>query len=120
MKRKILIVDDEADILASLTTRLTSAGYEVSSAADGAEAVRLALEIRPDLILMDIKLPLMDGIEACRRIKTATVDNPIPVIFLTADASIRFTHEKHPLSADGYLIKPFLAEALLGLLRAHL
>ena len=69
MKKKILIVDDEADIRITLTDILTNEGYEVSEAADGEEAVQKAGKIKPDLVLVDTILPGMDGIEVCRQIK---------------------------------------------------
>ena len=110
--KKILLVDDEEDILASLQLRLKAEGYDVILASDGGQALEAALRHAPDLILMDIRLPVMDGYEVCRRIRSDTRIGDTPIIFLTADASIRVAEETESCGASDYLVKPFLAGEL--------
>ncbi len=80
----ILIADDEADVLSIYKTKLERAGFMVLSASDGTEAVRLAAEKKPDLILMDMKMPVMDGITAQQKIKENPDTQNLKVVFLTA------------------------------------
>ncbi len=110
--KRILLVDDEEDILASLALRLRAAGYDVVPASDGGQALEAAQRCVPDIILMDIKLPVLDGYEVCRRIRRDPRLSHIPVIFLTADASIQVARETEACGASDYLIKPFPAEEL--------
>src|SRR5690348_12705436 len=83
---KILLVEDNPSIREMLTRRLVRRGYEVATAGDGEEACRVASAQRPDVVLMDMHLPVLDGWGATRRLKTAEETRPIPVIALTADA----------------------------------
>jgi len=87
----ILLVDDEPDILSVYKTKLEREGFSVITAADGTEALRLAAERRPDLILMDMKMPVMDGITAQLELKNNPVTKGIKVVFLTA-----FSDPAHP------------------------
>ena len=80
----ILLVDDEADVLAVYKTKLEKTGFTVITAADGAQAVQAAIDRHPDLILMDMKMPVMDGIEAQLKIKENPATKDIKVVFLTA------------------------------------
>ncbi|MBU0682675.1 MAG: response regulator, partial [Candidatus Omnitrophica bacterium] len=89
MAKKIMVIDDELDILEVLTFRLSKAGYEIISAVDGQEALDLLTETIPDLILLDLRLPKIDGYEVCRRIKTSDELKEIPVILLTASSTIK-------------------------------
>ncbi len=84
MAKKILVVDDEPGVRMILSLKLEDRGYEVLTAEDGAEAVRLAGEKMPDLILLDLNMPGMDGSEAAMELKDNEVTKKIPVIFLTA------------------------------------
>ena len=82
---KVLVADDEPDIVEILSYNLTRENFEVSKASNGYEAVSFALKNHPDLIIMDIRMPEMNGIEACRMIKKNEQLKDIPVLFLTAD-----------------------------------
>ena len=104
---KILIAEDERDIRDLITFTLQFAGYEVIAVGNGAEAVEATLKERPDLVLMDVRMPVMTGYEACERIKSDPEIKGIPVVFLSAkgqDAEIRIGFEK---GASEYLLKPF-------------
>ncbi len=83
---KILLVDDEPDIIAIYKTKLEEAGFEVSTARDGVEAVAAAAASRPDLILMDMKMPNMDGVAAQQKLKNDPATKDLRVVFLTAFA----------------------------------
>ncbi len=84
MKYRILLVDDEVDILEFIRYNLVKEGYEVSTACDGAEALRIATECRPHLILLDMMMPVMDGIQTCRAIRQTPALNDTMVVFLSA------------------------------------
>ncbi len=112
-KRKILIVDDERYILHILDFSLGAEGYEVITAGDGEQAVERTRSDRPDLIVMDIMMPKMDGFEACKAIKADPDTQSIPVIMLTAKG--REIDKKRGLDAgaDEYLTKPFSPAKLI-------
>ena len=84
MKHRILLVDDEPDILEFVGYNLLKAGYEVFTARDGAEGLRMAVEHRPHLILLDMMMPVMDGIQTCRAIRQTPALNDTMVVFLSA------------------------------------
>lgn len=109
---KILVVEDDLVIQRILTMRLQQWGHETITAEDGETAVTLATTEKPDLIFMDLRLPIMDGWEATRRIKDNDITNHIPVIALTAastlDEKIRLTNS----GCDAYLSKPVSADTL--------
>ena len=120
MTKKILVVDDEPDILKPYLFRLKKYGYEALSASDGEEALELARQKNPDLILLDVKLPVLNGYEVCKRLKADEKLRKVPVIFLTADASVKIVEETKKLEAEGYLLKPFEANQLLEKIREFL
>ncbi|HPH95079.1 MAG TPA: response regulator [Anaerolineaceae bacterium] len=104
---KILIAEDERDIRDLVKFTLQFAGHEVFAAEDGQQAVEMAEEVRPDLILSDIRMPRMTGYEACQKIKSNPAMANIPVVFLSAkgqEAEIQYGLE---MGADAYLLKPF-------------
>ena len=105
MADKILVVDDEETIRDLLSTFLTADGYEVITAADGAEALELAKTESPQVILMDVKMPGLDGIEACKRLKSEEKTKFIPVIMITGyqDRAV----EAYLEGADDFVNKPF-------------
>jgi len=107
MAGKILVVDDEPDILKMVTFRLKKEGYEVITAKDGQEALDLINRERPDLVLLDLRLPVMDGYEVCKRLKTDKNLKQIPVVFLTASVTSSIAEKVKAFNADSYLIKPF-------------
>lgn len=111
MSKKILIVDDEVDLVNLLRVRFESYGYTVISAFDGGEGVKLALKEKPDLILLDIMMPKMDGYTALKILKGEDTTKDIPVIMLTAKGKMKDLFE--PEGIKGYLVKPFEKEHLL-------
>ena len=111
--KKILVVDDEPDILKVVTFRVKKLEYEVVTATNGQEALDLIQKEEPDLILLDIELPVMNGYEVCQRIKTNEKLKHIPIIFLTASSASKIAEKVKEFNADDYLIKPFDSEELL-------
>jgi two-component system alkaline phosphatase synthesis response regulator PhoP len=116
-KKKVLVVDDEPGVRL-LVRKMLSKDYAVFEAQDGEEAVNTARNEKPDVILMDIMMPRMDGLMACYTIKTNLATKEIPVIMLTAvgyDLDKKLS--KDVMGADGYITKPFTREALLESIR---
>jgi len=109
----VLIVDDNADIRAYLRTILQDK-YQVNEAADGQQGLAIANEIVPDLIVSDVMMPVMNGLEFCQRVKGGTATSHIPVILLTARALSQHQIEGYESGADAYITKPFSAELLLA------
>ena len=110
MKKKILIVDDEAGIVRLLAIRLKAKGYEVFEAFDGLECVKVALNELPDLILLDIKMPIMNGIVAFKELKKLEVTKETLVLFMTAYPTTEIKGEVLKLGAKGCISKPFISE----------
>ncbi len=110
-KYKILIVDDEVNILMSLEYLLRKKGYEVFIARNGSEALRIAEEEVPDLVLLDIMMPDVDGYEVCTKLKAAE-DSVPKVIFLTAKSKKSDIEKGYEVGADLYLLKPFSTREL--------
>jgi YesN/AraC family two-component response regulator len=109
----VLIVDDNADIRAYLRTILQDK-YQINEAADGQQGLAIANEIVPDLIVSDVMMPVMNGLEFCQRVKSGTATSHIPVILLTARALSQHQIEGYESGADAYITKPFSAELLLA------
>jgi DNA-binding response OmpR family regulator len=113
-KKKILIVDDEKDILLMLEKRLIAEGYSVLTADNGKDAVTIAKSKSPDLIILDVLMPGMDGSEVAERLKDNFRTQNIPIIFLTALLTRKEEHEKNRIVADNITFaKPFDPEELL-------
>ncbi|MBF0253664.1 MAG: response regulator [Candidatus Omnitrophica bacterium] len=106
-KPLILVVDDEADVAEILKIRLERQGFEVVTAARGAEAIRKARRHLPGLVLLDLMLPDMDGLEVCKALKSDPSSRHIPVIMLTAKSSSTDEVAGLELGADDYITKPF-------------
>jgi two-component system chemotaxis response regulator CheY len=117
MAAKILVVDDDESICELLRMHLASAGYEVSTAADGISAGYQVLQHPPDLILSDVSMPHMDGFEFIAALKADKTLPNIPVIFLTSSED--GDHRGKELGAVGYLIKPVRADRLLEMVAEH-
>lgn len=117
MDRKILIVDDEKNIVEIIAFNLKKEGYQVIKAADGEEGVKKALEEDPDLILLDIMMPKMDGYEACKKIREK---KNTPIIMLTARAEEVDKVLGLELGADDYVTKPFGVRELMARVKANL
>lgn len=120
MTAKILIVDDEQDILALLEYNLKKAGFQVASAEDGPEAIESAKREKPDLIILDIMLPSMEGTEVCKILKRENTTNSIPVIMLTAKGEEIDRIVGLELGADDYITKPFSPRELILRVKAVL
>ena len=106
-KNKILIVEDEESLLKLESILLTSKGYDVKGVSTGQEALDALEEEKPDLVLLDIMLPEIDGFEVCRRIKSSPDTKNIPVIMLTAKKSREDMERGEKVGADWYITKPF-------------
>jgi DNA-binding response OmpR family regulator len=107
MAKKILVVDDQENIARILRMMLENKGYETVWAGDGAEALRLAKSEEPDLILLDVMLPKIDGFKVCRLLKFDKKYNRIPIVLLTAKSSPADKQTGREVGADYYLEKPF-------------
>ncbi len=115
---RVLVVDDEPNIRELLQVALTFHGCAVTTSATGAETITLADAFDPDLIVLDVLLPDIDGFEVCRRLRAA--DNDVPVIFLTARDATSDTITGLTIGGDDYITKPFSVEALVARVRAVL
>jgi DNA-binding response OmpR family regulator len=113
-KKKILLIDDEEDIVHLVEFRLKAAGYEVISAFDGQSGLDKARSENPDLIILDLMLPKMDGYKVCRMLKFDEKYKHIPVIMFTARAQDNDKKTGEEVGADAYVIKPFEPQMLLG------
>ena len=120
MSKRILIVEDQEDNRKILRDLLTSVGYELVEATTGEEGVALAETARPDLILMDIQLPGLDGYETTRRIKANPALRQIPVIAVTSYALSGDEVKAREAGCDAYVSKPFSPRALLAKVREFL
>jgi two-component system response regulator MprA len=113
---RILVVDDEPAVRESLERSLRFEGYDVSGARDGIEALDAVTKSRPDLLVLDLMMPRMDGLEACRRLRARGDD--LPVLMLTARDGLADRVNGLDVGADDYLVKPFALEELFARLRA--
>lgn len=113
-KEKILVVDDEEDIRELVRYNLEKEGYVVDCVLSGEQALRPAREERPDLILLDLMLPGLDGLDVCRQLKSSPVTGIIPVIMLTAKGEDADVVSGLELGAEDYIIKPFSPRVLLA------
>jgi two-component system cell cycle response regulator DivK len=120
MSKCILVVEDQADNRRILRDMLGNAGYELMEAESGEEALTAVETKRPDLILMDIQLPVMDGCEAARRIKSNPDMKAVPVIAMTAYALAGDEAKARAAGCNAYISKPFSPRALLAKVREYL
>ena len=116
-KQKILIADDDGNIAELISLYLTKEGYETAKAKDGREAVRLFQSFGPDLIILDIMMPEMDGYEVCREVRKAS---SVPIIMLTAKGETFDKVLGLELGADDYMVKPFDTKELVARVKAVL
>ena len=117
-KQKVLVVDDEEPILELLRYNLEKEGYSVETANDGLKAVEMAKKFHPDLVLLDIMMPVMDGVEACRRIREIPEIQKTFVIFLTARSEEYSEVAAFDVGADDYITKPIKPRALISRIQA--
>jgi class 3 adenylate cyclase len=120
MNGRILVVDDTAANIQTLAGTLKEQGYQISVATNGRQALEVVGRVRPDLILLDVMMPEMDGFETCRRLKASADTNDIPVIFLTARTETEDIVKGFELGAVDYVPKPFNAHELLARVNTHL
>jgi two-component system, cell cycle response regulator DivK len=120
MGKRILVIEDTEDNRQIIRDLLSSVGYELIEAADGAEGVAMAESHHPDLILMDIQLPEMDGYEATRRIRAIPDLIKVPIIAVTSYALSGDEAKTRAAGCDGYVAKPFSPRQLLAKIREFL
>ena len=114
MTSRVLCVEDNQENLFMLQRRLTRRGFEVTSATDGAQSVEWAKTLQPDLIVMDLNLPVLDGWEATRRLKNQPETKHIPIIVLTADSKEKSREQALAAGCDEFELKPIDFEGLIG------
>jgi DNA-binding response OmpR family regulator len=119
-RQQILIADDDPDILELVAFRLSRAGYDVVKAADGEEALAKATEHRPDLAVLDVMMPKMDGYDVTRQIRAGEATAGIPVILLTARVQEADIARGFEAGADDYVKKPFSPQELRARVQAVL
>jgi len=115
---RVLIIEDELPMRTALTDVLSAEGYRVLSAADGESGLRRAIDEKPDLILLDIMMPKLDGYAVCSELRR--LSNPVPILMLTAKGQVEDRVTGLDAGADDYLVKPFSTEELLARVRAML
>ncbi len=120
MESKILLIDDDPELVFMTRIRLQAAGYRVSTACDGEQGLAAARQEEPDLILLDVMMPGMDGFSVLERLKADDSTRCIPVIMLTASGETKFIFKAEQMGADDYVVKPFEAPALLRLIAGHI
>jgi two-component system, cell cycle response regulator DivK len=120
MSKRILIVEDQEDNRTILRDVLSTVGYELIEALNGEDGVKLAQSERPDLILMDIQLPEMDGYEATQQIKSIAELKTVPIIAVTSYALSGDEAKARAAGCDGYIAKPFSPRELLAKVRKYL
>ncbi|MGB9597307.1 MAG: response regulator transcription factor [Candidatus Poribacteria bacterium] len=111
---KILIVDDEPDIVETLSFMLQARNFDVVTASDGLEALSKVKSERPDLVLLDIMMPGMDGYDVCVKLKTDKETKNIPIVMLTARGENEAVIRAHKSGANDYIVKPFTLPTLVN------
>ncbi len=119
-KKKILIVDDETELVKAIRIRLEQAGYETLVAYDGLEGLEKAKKENPDLILLDIMMPDIDGFEVLRRLKENSKTKYTPVIMVTCKGEPQSLFKAKELRSLDYIVKPFEQEELLDLIKRYI
>ena len=120
MSDTILVVDDEPDLRLLVRMTLEGDGFDVAEASTAAEAVRKAIALRPQLILLDIRLPDAEGFEVLRTLKETPELRDTPVVMMSAHSSPPTLRKAEVIGSHDYLVKPFKQDALLALVRKHL
>lgn len=114
---RILIAEDEKDIRELIAITLQFAGFEVISTANGEEAFRAAIKESPDLLLLDVRMPRMNGYDVCRQVKSHPKTKHIPVVFLSAKGQESEVHTGIEAGAEAYILKPFSPDQLIQQIR---
>ena len=120
MQETIMIVDDEPENLKVISHVLLDSGYRINVAQDGETAIQVVKTEKPNLILLDVMMPHMDGFETCRRLKTQENTKEIPILFMTAQASLGDKIKGFEIGAVDYITKPFQQEEVLARIETHL
>jgi two-component system, cell cycle response regulator DivK len=120
MSKRILVVEDQEDNRRILRDLLTSVGYQIMEAEDGESGITAAKAQRPDLILMDIQMPIMDGYEATRQIKANPELRAIPIIVVTSYALSGDEDKARAAGCDDYIAKPYSPRQMLAKIKEHL
>ncbi|WP_127587941.1 response regulator transcription factor [Paenibacillus koleovorans] len=118
MREKIIVIDDDAKITSMLKRSLAFEGYAVATASNGQEGLKILLQEEPNLVVLDVMMPVIDGWEVCRRIRES--GSEVPILMLTAKDEIADRVKGLDLGADDYLVKPFALEELLARVRSLL
>ena len=116
----VLVADDDADILRFMEINLRLEGFEVVTAQDGPDALAKAVAVRPDLVLLDVPMPGIDGYTICARIRADARLAAVPVIIVTANYGAAEVEAAHRVGADDFLVKPFLPATLLDMAKTML
>lgn len=119
-KHKILIVEDEKDIRELIHFHLFREGYDIVEAGDGAQALEIAFEEQPDLVILDIMLPTLDGVEVCQRLRANSATKDSKIIFLSAKGEEEDIIKGLELGGDDYITKPFSPKVLLARIKSVL
>lgn len=119
-KKKILLIDDEKDLVEELTLRLAAEGYEVLAAFDGQEGLEKARQEKPDLILLDVVMPKLDGYEVCLELKKDSSTKKIPIIMISAKSQESDKFRGKECGASAYITKPYETDLLLQKIRGFL
>ena len=120
MPKKILAVDDENDVLLIIKTALASEGYEITTASNGYDGLALAEDLQPDLILLDLRMPEMDGMEVLQRLRESEKTQNIPVIVLTGISDKTKIREALDKGITYYIVKPFECQDLISKVKCAL
>lgn len=118
MGKRILYIEDEEEMIGMIRLRLEAAGYEFSFAVDGEEGLKKVYEVKPDLVLLDILLPKINGLIVCRKIKDDPAIKGIPVVILSASSGKDMEAKCAAAGADGVIIKPFDSRELLDKIKS--
>lgn len=120
MAKTILVADDEADVRELIADVLETSGYNVVQAVNGREAFEKIASVKPDLVILDIRMPEMTGFEVCRKAKTDVALRHIPIIYVTASSQKITEQVLADTMANGHIFKPFEIEAILDLIEGFL
>ncbi len=120
MGKKIFLADDESGFVSTLTSRLEFEGFEITTAPDGKAALEMIPGEKPDLILLDIMMPAMNGYQVCRILKEDPETSSIPILMLTAKSQESDKFWRAEAGADGYITKPFDMDELIAEMRTLL
>lgn len=120
MSKKILIVDDEADVLEVVEMLLASEGFDIITAENGLKALEVLETEIPDLVLLDIMMPELDGVEACKRMRKIPEMKSVPIVMFSAKLSPVDKKESFNAGADGFITKPFNARGFISGIKTYL